>query len=132
MNGKEVFPTDAKYFDVLAPATSLKLTTVAAFSKADVNSAIEVAHNTYESGVWSRADVRDRAKILNKIAENLRNDIPRLADMEVAQTGRAVREMKAQVCTQHILQHYMFSPSWHFLFLFSWHAFQNGLNTLLP
>lgn len=97
VNGKEVFPANAQFFDVLAPATSLKLTSVAAFNKSDVNSAIEVAHSTYECGVWSRADVRDRAKILNKIAENLRKDIPRLADMEVAQTGRAVREMKAQV-----------------------------------
>ncbi len=97
MNGKEVFPVDAKYFDVHAPATNLKLCSVVAFSKQDVNFATEIAHNTFESGIWSKIDVRERAKVLNKIAENLRNDIPRLADMEVAQTGRAVRELKAQV-----------------------------------
>jgi acyl-CoA reductase-like NAD-dependent aldehyde dehydrogenase len=97
VNGKEIFPVNSKYFDVHAPATGLKLTSVAAFDKDAVNSAIDIAHNTHESGIWAKADVRERAKVLNKIAENLRNDIPRLADMEVAQTGRAVREMKAQV-----------------------------------
>ncbi len=97
MNGKEVFPSNAKYFDVHAPATGLKLTSVVAYDKALVTEAIEIAHKTHESGVWARADVRDRAKVLNNMAENLRSNIPRLADMEVAQTGRAVREMKAQV-----------------------------------
>lgn len=98
VNGKEVFPTtNAKYFDVHAPATGVKLTSVVAYNKEHVNEAIDIAHKTHESGVWARADVRERAKVLNKCAENLRANIPRLADMEVAQTGRAVREMKAQV-----------------------------------
>ena len=97
VNGKEVFPTNSKYFDVHAPATGVKLCSVAAYDKLSVNDAIDIAHKTHESGVWARADVRDRAKVLNKMAENLRANIPRLADMEVAQTGRAVREMKAQV-----------------------------------
>ena len=45
------------------------------------------------SGVWSRADVRERAKVLNNIAAILRENIPRLAEMEVYQTGRAIKEM---------------------------------------
>lgn len=97
VNGQEVFPVNAKYFDVEAPATGNHLCSVVAADKDAVNNAIDIAHATFESGVWSRADVRDRAKVLNKIAENLRANIPRLADMEVAQTGRAVREMKAQL-----------------------------------
>jgi acyl-CoA reductase-like NAD-dependent aldehyde dehydrogenase len=42
-------------------------------------------------------DVRDRAKVLNGIAANLRSKIPDLVQIEVAQTGRAIREMKAQL-----------------------------------
>ena len=62
-----------------------------------MNSTISNSHDVFESGVWSRCDVRERAKVLNRIAEVLRKDIPRLAELEVVQTGRAVREMKAQV-----------------------------------
>lgn len=35
--------------------------------------------------------------MLNKIASGLRQRIPVLAEMETHQTGRAVREMKAQL-----------------------------------
>lgn len=48
-------------------------------------------------GIWSKSDVRDRSKVLFKIADNLRQQIPRLAEMEVQQTGRPVKEMKAQL-----------------------------------
>lgn len=56
-----------------------------------VDYAVSVAQKTFESGVWSRCDVRERANVLNKIAAKLRENIPRLAKMEVAQTGRAIR-----------------------------------------
>lgn len=52
---------------------------------------VHIAHSTFESGIWSRDDVRHRAEVLNKIAANLRLNIPRLAQMEVHQTGRAIR-----------------------------------------
>ena len=52
---------------------------------------MNVANDTYNSGVWSRSDVRQRATVLNKIAVKLRENIPRLAKLEVAQTGRAIR-----------------------------------------
>ena len=49
------------------------------------------------TGVWSKSDVRHRAKVLNNVAEELRKEIPRLIELEVWQTGRAKREMTAQV-----------------------------------
>lgn len=97
VNGKEIYPSHDKYFDIESPATGQIITKCISANTTDVNDAIEIAQKTFNSGVWSRIDVRERAKVLNTIAVNLRNDIPRLADMEVAQTGRAVREMKAQL-----------------------------------
>jgi len=96
--GKEVFPEDAsQFFRVISPATGTFLTKVSSADKETVDKVIDMANETYESGVWSRSDVRERAKVLNKIAEILRAEVPRLTRMEVAQTGRAVREMKAQL-----------------------------------
>ena len=40
-----------------------------------------------------------RAEVLDKIAELLTANLPRLIELEVLQTGRAIREMKAQVPT---------------------------------
>ena len=97
INGKEVFDDKCVSFRVEAPATGNILCKVKSANKQIVNDTIEIAHNTFKSGIWSKADVRERSKVLTNIANNLRADIPRLLDLEVDQTGRAVREMKAQL-----------------------------------
>jgi len=98
INGAEFTDTKSKdYFQVESPASREILCKVLASDKDIATIAIKNAQETFQSGVWSKIDVRVRAKILNNIAERLRENIPRLAEMEVAQTGRAVREMKAQV-----------------------------------
>ena len=61
------------------------------------NEAIEIAHKEYLKGTWSRADVRHRAKVLNTIAQYIREEFDLLLFYEVSQTGRPVKEMKAQV-----------------------------------
>ncbi|KAI9708604.1 MAG: hypothetical protein M1820_003822 [Bogoriella megaspora] len=64
----------------------------------DVDGAVRVAYETYKSGVWSDASCRHfRADVLDKIAEVLQKNIERLIKLEVQQTGRPHREMKAQV-----------------------------------
>lgn len=56
-----------------------------------IDLAVQTAENVFQSGVWSKSDVRYRAQIMNAIAMALRADLNRLAEMEVAQTGRSVR-----------------------------------------
>jgi phenylacetaldehyde dehydrogenase len=97
IGGKEVFPKNGATFNVEDPATGKHLCKVASVNKVTVNQACLVAQEVYQSGKWSRSDVRERARVLNKIAVDLRANINDLAEMEVAQTGRAVREMKAQL-----------------------------------
>lgn len=62
-----------------------------------VNSAIETAHKVYLEGTWSKAPVLQRAKVLNRIAELLREEFERLLFYEVSQTGRPMKEMRAQL-----------------------------------
>jgi acyl-CoA reductase-like NAD-dependent aldehyde dehydrogenase len=97
IDGKFVMPEGTPRFSVEAPATGEHLCDVVSADSVLVDQACDVAQRTYESGVWSRMDVRERARIMNNIAAKLRENIPRMADMEVAQTGRAVREMRAQL-----------------------------------
>ena len=97
INGKEVFPKGCDTFDVENPATGGHLCSVTSVDKVTADEACEMAHDVYLSGKWSRSDVRERARVLNQIAVDLRANIDSLAELEVAQTGRAVREMKAQL-----------------------------------
>ena len=87
-----------RYFDVCSPSTTKKLCEVAdCDGTAALSEAVENAQQVFDSGVWSRADVRARASVLSNISIQLKEAIPELLLLEVAQTGRAVREMRAQV-----------------------------------
>jgi len=97
VDGKQAPLSTKDEFNVYAPATGAQLCGVQNADVGLVNDAISNCHATFESGIWSRADVRERAKVLQRIADNLRKEIPRLAKLEVAQTGRPIREMNAQL-----------------------------------
>jgi acyl-CoA reductase-like NAD-dependent aldehyde dehydrogenase len=58
-----------------------------------------VAQKAFKSGVWSKAPRHVRADTLDRIAELLIKRMPSLIELEVQQTGRAIREMNAQVPT---------------------------------
>lgn len=68
-----------------------------AASEEDVENAITGAHNAYKSGIWSRVSRHHRADILEKCGTLLAESLPELIQLEVQQTGRAIKEMQAQV-----------------------------------
>ena len=55
------------------------------------------AHEVFKAGIWSRAPASQRAGVLSNLARDLEARVPELAKIETLQTGRAVREMTAQV-----------------------------------
>lgn len=58
---------------------------------------VQKAHAAFKSGIWSKAERTTRADVLEKIATLLAESLPNLIALEVQQTGRVIREMKAQV-----------------------------------
>ncbi|KAK6508800.1 hypothetical protein TWF481_003570 [Arthrobotrys musiformis] len=83
--------------DVEDPATGEIFARCHSASPEDVSDTIQIAHETFESGIWSRKSRHERADVLERAADLLTNKIPALIPLEVRQTGRAIREMKAQV-----------------------------------
>ncbi|KAF1955923.1 aldehyde dehydrogenase-like protein [Byssothecium circinans] len=68
-------------------------------SQEDIDEAVKHAHAVFKSGVWSKAPRHVRADTLDRVADLLTKNLPRLIELEVRQTGRAIREMNAQVPT---------------------------------
>ncbi|KAL3668630.1 hypothetical protein V7S43_005931 [Phytophthora oleae] len=79
------------------PATTERLAYVATATAKDVDCAVTSGQRAFEDGSWSRASVGDRANVLNDIAKALRLRIPEFAEKESLQTGRPIREMRAQL-----------------------------------
>ncbi|EIM87936.1 aldehyde dehydrogenase [Stereum hirsutum FP-91666 SS1] len=84
-------------FCVINPANGEDLCTVAAATASDVDLTINHAHAVFTSGTWSRATPLHRSQVLTKLARALETRVPEFAEIEMKQTGRAIREMRAQL-----------------------------------
>ena len=66
-------------------------------SKEVVDYAVKNAHEAFSSGVWSRKPAHERSIILSRLARSLETHMSDFVHLESLQTGRAIREMTAQV-----------------------------------
>lgn len=95
LGGAEAHARGGDTFPVENPATHETICRVARADADDVEHAVEVAK---KSGLdWARYSGEQRAAVLRRGAGILRDRLPELTDAEVAQTGRPVREMRAQL-----------------------------------
>ncbi|MDW8065545.1 MAG: aldehyde dehydrogenase [Anaerolineae bacterium] len=97
IGGREIPPVSGRYFPVENPATGEVLAEVAEGGAEDVEQAVQTAAAAFRDGRWSRRDPRERARILYHLAQLLREAIEDLARIETLQTGRPIREMRAQL-----------------------------------
>ncbi|CAK7210424.1 hypothetical protein SBRCBS47491_000779 [Sporothrix bragantina] len=79
------------------PATGEIFASCDSASADDVDDAVRAAHTVFKAGTWSRAPRQTRAEVLEEAARLLTAALPELIALEVRQTGRAIREMQAQV-----------------------------------
>ncbi|XP_044722182.1 aldehyde dehydrogenase family domain-containing protein [Hirsutella rhossiliensis] len=96
IGGRET-PGNGEVISVQDPATGRVFAECHSASPSDVEAAVQFAHEAFRSGAWSKAPRHFRADVLDKAAELLSLELPQLIELEVRQTGRAIREMKAQV-----------------------------------
>ncbi|KAI1098462.1 aldehyde dehydrogenase [Jackrogersella minutella] len=90
-------PGEEELIPVEDPATGEIFARCHAASASDVERTIALAQTTFKSGIWSKSSRHHRADVLDKCATLLTEALPGLIALEVRQTGRAVREMNAQV-----------------------------------
>jgi aldehyde dehydrogenase len=93
IGGKWVAPVDGRYFDNPSPVTGTTFCQVARSSAADVELALDAAHNAADA--WGRTSVTERAGILNRIADRIEQNLEKLAVAETWENGKPVRETLA-------------------------------------
>lgn len=97
IDGEEVASAADSHFEVSNPATGLSVAQVSEAREADVQRAVKAASDAFNDGRWSGMEARDRARILNRAAIMLRERLESMAVLETLQTGRALREYRAQL-----------------------------------
>ncbi|CDN52109.1 aldehyde dehydrogenase [Neorhizobium galegae] len=93
IGGKFVPPVHGRYFDNITPITGAKVCEVARSDVADVELALDAAHDAKEA--WGRTSASERANILLKIADRLEDNLQLLAQAETWDNGKPIRETTA-------------------------------------
>ena len=87
INGKFVDSIRGATFEVLDPVTNKTYATAAAGQKEDIDAAVAAAREAFVNGPWPKMKPRERARVLNKIADAVEAQESRLAEMETFDTG---------------------------------------------
>lgn len=92
LGGKWVESASGKTFKTMNPATGEPLAEVCEATEADVEQAVLFARKAFESGLWSKVNPAEKAKILWKIADLIEKNIDELAALETLNNGMPIRE----------------------------------------
>src|SRR5690242_18466584 len=96
IEGRFVEPLSSARLPVINPATGETWATISDASAQDIEQAVGVARRCFES-TWSRTSPRTRAKLLSCLAECVERRSAELAEIEVRDNGKLLREMSAQL-----------------------------------
>lgn len=96
IDGTWVDSAGGERFNVLDPVSNSNYATAAAGQKADVDRAVEAATRAFREGPWPEMKARERARILNKVADAVEGREDRLAELETFDTGLPIAQARGQ------------------------------------
>ncbi|WP_124058360.1 aldehyde dehydrogenase family protein [Vaginisenegalia massiliensis] len=93
INGEWITPQNAKYLEAINPATGQTLYQIIDANNNDVDQAVEAAQEAFKT--WSLTSVKERAKLLNQIADAIEENADFFAEIESMDNGKPIRETSA-------------------------------------
>src|SRR6476469_6044798 len=96
INGEFVDSVGGATFDVLDPVSNTNYATAAAGQKEDIELAVAAAREAFTNGPWPKMKPRERARVLNRIADAVEAQEERLAELETFDTGLPITQAKGQ------------------------------------
>ncbi len=86
--------SDGSTFETFAPRDGRRIASVSAGGEADVDAAVRAAARAFESGVWSRANRRDRQRVLIRLADLMLEHLDELALLESLDSGHPIGDAR--------------------------------------
>ncbi|KAA8642381.1 hypothetical protein EYZ11_010534 [Aspergillus tanneri] len=96
VNGEHATATPVR-IPVINPATETPIASIDATAREAVDAIVTSCLETFHSGPWSQSDGSERFTVLSTAARLLRASVPEFVELETRQTGRPIREMRAQL-----------------------------------
>jgi betaine-aldehyde dehydrogenase len=83
--------------ELIEPATGAPLTSVPQHNAEDVDRAVRAASRAFAGGPWRSMNTRDRGRVLNRLAELIRDHADELARAETRNVGKPIRDSRDEV-----------------------------------
>jgi len=97
VNGERVESATGAWFPVYDPSTEEIMAEVPEASAADVDRAVKAARTAFDSGAWPQTTAQERGRLLFKLAEKIRAEAPKLAELESRNCGKPIVEAEFDI-----------------------------------
>src|ERR1041384_4485155 len=92
INGEWVDSKSNKTFPVYDPSTEEVIAQVPDAGPEDVNRAVAAARAAFDDGPWTITTAQERGRVLFRLAEKIRQNLPMLAELECRNSGKPIVE----------------------------------------
>jgi 5-carboxymethyl-2-hydroxymuconic-semialdehyde dehydrogenase len=96
-------------FETLNPATNKPINSIASGMAEDVDLAVQAARAAFKKGPWPRMAAKERAVYLRRIGELIEKHANEIAEVEIADTGIPVSQIKKGAIPRAAQNFYFFS-----------------------
>src|ERR1700676_388863 len=97
INGEWVDSKSTKTFPVYDPSTEEVIAKVPDAGSDDVNRAVAAAKAAFEDGPWATTTAQARGRVLFRLSEKIRANLPALAELECRNTGKPIVEAEFDI-----------------------------------
>jgi len=97
IDGEWVASKANKTFPVYDPSTEEVIAQVPDANAEDVNRAVAAAKAAFEEGPWATTTAQERGRVLFRLAEKVRQNLPALAELECRNTGKPIVEAEYDI-----------------------------------
>src|SRR5690606_16277472 len=97
IGGREIEAETNELIEVRNPATGAVIAHIPNSGAADVDRAMKSARKAFESREWGGMAIRDRARLVNRLADAFEANLETLYRLETLNNGRPINETRAQL-----------------------------------
>jgi len=97
IGGRRVTGSEGKESLVYNPATGEAIARVAQAGAEDADRAVKTAHARFSEGAWKKMTTRERGQLLQRIANLIRDNADRLAQIESRNAGKPISAARGEI-----------------------------------
>lgn len=88
--------TDGRRSDRVSPSHGVLVSQAALGGAAETEAAIGAARRAFDDGRWSRLPAKERAAVLNRVADLIEQNTEKLAQMETLESGKPISQSRGE------------------------------------